>query len=252
MCLYIAKKGCIIIYMRKKISIILKILIIACAFCGVTVGMIFYESDGYSFWYKKLMYFTTQSNLWIAFYSIIYFVLLIIRKRKGLQGMPKWYYLVHFVLTVSITLTGVVFCSILGPFAKDDFNAWSASSLLVHVFVPVFAIADFFVAESDFVLTKKHLWFAIIPPLYYMLYTVVMYLFGIDFGRGVLYSYFFLDYASPAGFFGFAKADTIYVGTIYWVIFMLGFIMLLAYIYYILHPNTKKARKKAKGNREDV
>lgn len=233
--------------MRKKCSVILKALVVVISMLGIVLNLIFYANDGYSFWYKRLLYFTTQSNLWIGITFLLYFILRLIEKKKGKALIGRWYYLMKYSFTVSIALTGFIFCFGLAPFAEDGYHPWTIYSLMVHVFVPALSIADFFVEESGVTFKRKEIAYSLIPPVYYLVFTIVVYLLGFDFGRGFNYPYFFLDFNSPAGFFGLAEAERPILGTAYWLVIMLMIVLIFGASLWALHPENRKARKQLKG-----
>jgi hypothetical protein len=78
-------------------------------------------------------------------------------------------------------------------------------------------------------------------------FTIIVYLLGFDFGRGFNYPYFFLDFNSPAGFFGLAEAERPILGTAYWLVILLMIVLIFGAIVWALHPETRKARKELKG-----
>ena len=227
---------------KAYISLITKILIIACAVLGLIVNLINAEADGYSSAASRLLYFTNLSNIFVLVIAILFLFFEI----KNLAGSTDFrgekLYLTKFVSVVSITLTGVIFCAVLAPGASNaDYNAWTFGSILVHVAVPVLAIFDFFVDGGDFVFKKKHNLLPLAPPLCYFAFCVIMYLLNVDFGRGDNFPYFFLNFASPAGIFGFSEEFPYRIGTFYWVVFISALVYLSSLFYSFLHNfKTKK------------
>ena len=67
--------------------------------------------------------------------------------KPSAKDIPEAMWRLKFVFTVSITLTGVVFCAVLAPTMPGAFG--DAATVLTHVVVPVCAIADLFVAKHD-------------------------------------------------------------------------------------------------------
>ena len=53
------------------------------------------------------------------------------------------WYVIKYIGTVAITLTGVVFAFVLAPTFKQ--GAWNLQNTLTHLVVPVAAVLDFFV-----------------------------------------------------------------------------------------------------------
>ena len=117
---------------RKITSIVLKSIVVLAA----TVGVIIQVAETY----VSLLYFTIQSNIWIGVTCLVGLVLMLTNK-----PIKNAMYLIKLIFTVSITLTGVVYCTLLAPFMGEQ--AYSFSSTLLHVVVPVVAIADFLVYD---------------------------------------------------------------------------------------------------------
>ena len=158
--------------MKKKISICLKFTIAFSAFVGVILAMIFANRDGYTDWYRRLFYFTQQSNIWIGITCFIMAILAVFELNKNKQLIKKYLYILKFIFTVSITITGLIFCGLLAPFA--DFNVWSFSSILTHVVVPILSIVDFFLEDYSMVLTKNHVFASLIPPFIYFVFASIL------------------------------------------------------------------------------
>lgn len=212
---------------KRKIALLLKLLTAGSALGGVFLSLLQANLDGYGHWSKRLLYFTGQSNIWIGLICLVLaFAHLFTFSQRALHAL----YLLKYVFTVSITITGLVFCTLLAPFADESYHLFSLSSYLTHIFSPAFALADFFVDEFPFPLTLKHFSCAIIPPLFYFLSTMLFSGLRVDFGRGELYPYYFLNFRSPAGFFGFSNQAPFFIGSVYWVVLFIGLIYAIAFI----------------------
>ena len=136
--------------------------------------------------------------------------------------LKKFLYVLKYVFTVSITLTGFIFCTVLAPgAAKDNYNAWSGSSILTHVTVPILSIVDFFLDPCRVILKKRHLFSTAIPPFLYMIFATILVLAKVAFGRGDAFLYFFFNYFLPSGFLGFSNEMPYIPGSFYWIVFML-------------------------------
>ena len=221
---------------REKISMSLKILTASVSFLGITISFIFAKVEGYSPWYIRILYFTLQSNLWIGATLLI----LSLKKQFNFSEKAlKIIYFIKYIFTVSITVTFVVFWALLAPFAhRDNYKPWTASSLLTHLFAPIFAIADYFVDTNPIEFRKASVLYSTLPPLFYLIFASVLSVLGVDFGRGQTYPYFFLNYNSPAGLFGLTK-EPLALGSAYWILLFL--IMVLSFGAFIkaLHPSHK-------------
>lgn len=218
----------------KKISFIAKVAIIICSLGGVILSFFYADIDGYSHWAARLMYFTGLSNVWIG---ICVAVVLISPYIKGLssENGKRRLYILRYIFTVSITVTGIVYCFILAPFAdKGGFVPWTLPSVLTHVLAPLLCIVDFFLDEYKIRLNRAHIALCAIPPLSYFAFAGILNILDVDFGRGDTYPYFFLNLKSPAGIFGFSDTPPFVLGSFYWILLFLLIIFTIAAPYAVI------------------
>ena len=198
--------------MRRTVSYALKWAVVITALGGVLLGFFTARADGYSHWSKRMLYFTTQSNIWIGvtmlFLALQPFIPL------GEKDLKRLYFF-KYLFTVSIVMTGLVFCLLLAPFARD-YPAWTPFSFCVHAFSPAFSLVDFFVDETPIDFKKNAFLWTVLPPVAYFAFASVLSLLGVDFGRGEPYPYFFVYLRSPAGLFGFSSQFPFFMGSLYW------------------------------------
>ena len=212
----------------KRISYGLKAAILLSALGGVVLSLFYAERDGYSHWSKRLLYFTGLSNIWIGICVLIILIAPFIKALNTDFGKDMLYVL-RYIFTVSIAVTGIVYCFILAPFAEEgEFNPWTLSNVLTHVVAPLLTLVDFFIDEYKLRLTKEHIAFTAIPPLMYFVFSSILNLLGVDFGRGDDYPYFFLNLKSPAGIFGFSDTPPFVIGSFYWILLFLFMVYSIA------------------------
>lgn len=224
--------------MRDKASKILKILTVILAFVGLILNFVFAKADGYSHFSKRLLYFTSLSNIWIALIFILILAEPLFKKGKKMKDVL---YIIKYVLTVSITLTGFVFTVILAPGAGNaSYNAWTPWSLIVHVFVPSLSIIDFFIDGYKISIEKKHVPLVLVPPFLYVVFSSILFFLNVDFGRGDPFPYFFLNYSSPAGFFGTSDEMPYVIGSFYWLIVLSLLVFGLGALYRFLYKKIQK------------
>lgn len=225
--------------MKKIVSIFLRLIVFLSSFLGV--GLCFFSSSlDFMGGSTSLLYFTNQSNIWIGLICLVFVILDIINLIKKTNYSYKWLYIVKYIFTVSITLTGIVFCFVLAPTMKS--GAWTLINILTHVIVPVCSIVDLFIDKHPVRYNYKHYLFTIIPPLYYLIFAAICYVKDVKFGYGVNYPYFFLNWDSPAGAFVFSSTMPYFMGTFYWIIVLLIFVVFVAFLY------AKLINKKTKSN----
>jgi hypothetical protein len=206
---------------RKNISYAFKILVIIASIAGVYIS----AQAGSEFMGGKtvFMYFTIQSNIIIALISLIGFLLLL-----GNMDINSIWYVIKLVGTVSITLTGVVFVVVLAPTLGE--NAWNLQNVLTHVVVPIASVVDYFIVASTTKIKKANVIYVIIPPLLYALYSGVGYVCGWNFGYGNNYPYFFLNWGSKVGAFGFSH-ELPFMGCVWWIMILLIFLLIVGFCY---------------------
>ena len=214
---------------RKIISLILKITVTLSALVGVLISTIPSPSS--------LLYFTTQSNIWIGAACLVGIVLMI-RKAE----IKKWMYTVKLIFTVSITLTGVVYCVLLAPLFGS--SAYGLSSLLTHVIVPAASVLDFAVYDYPAPFRKRECLLATIPPFYYLGFAAIGYVLNWQFSTGENYPYFFLNWGSPAGAFGFSEEPP-YIGVFYYVLIMVAFVVGVGALYILIARLLRKITVKS-------
>ncbi len=221
---------------EKTVSYILKTIVIVSAILGTVLSAL---GGRNSFMGGKVvfMYFTIQSNLAIALICAIglWFML---------SGKPyyRWWQVVKLVGTISITLTGTVFCFILAPTMGS--RAWNVQNILTHVVVPLAAIIDFFVTGVISDIKKSSVLYVMLPPLAYVVYAGIGYVQGWEFALGVHYPYFFLNWGSPAGVFGFSDKLP-FMGTGWWIILLLALLILVSLLYLAILRRLKARRSRA-------
>ena len=211
---------------RKWVSCVLKLIVIVSAAVGTVLsakgarGSIFMNGS------RAFMFFTIQSNILIALICAVGLCLLL-RSRP----VSRAWYVVKLTGTVSITLTGVVFAVMLAPLLGS--MAWNVQNTLTHVVVPLAAVADFFVIAAGAGIPKKSIIWVLLPPLLYVIYAAVGFVRGWEFIKGQNYPYFFLNWGSPAGAFGFTDRLP-YLGCVWWILILLFFLLAVARAYLAL------------------
>ncbi len=214
---------------RNIVSVILEFAVALSAAVGVALTA--------AMGVNGFLYFTVQSNLWVAAVLLVFAVWQTVQLRRGGE-IPQWLWSIKFVFTVSITLTGLVFCAVLAPTMKGAFN--SAANVLTHVVVPLCSVADLFVAKRR--TDAKTAWWSLAPPIYYLGFASLGYVLKWDFGYGANYPYFFLNWGSPVGAFGFGGGGEYFMGTFWWILVMLALVSCIAFLYRAILNRTTKAK----------
>ena len=206
----------------RTISLLLKAAVVLSAAVGVVLSA--YAARGtFMSGRRVFMYFTIQSNIAVALISLIGAAFLLRNARVG----TAWS-VVKFVGTVAITLTGAVFTFILAPTLGE--RAWNVQNVLTHVVVPAAAILDFLVIGPYGSIRGRDILFVLLPPLAYAVYAGIGYAAGWEFSEGVRYPYFFLNWGSPAGAFGFTDGLP-FMGCVWWILVLLALLLGVGYAY---------------------
>lgn len=158
------------------------------------VGMLLHWPIGFTF-------FTQLSNLLMAAA-----VLLQLLAPKG-RFLPA----LKFCALVSVFVTFLVFLTVLGPRMPGGLAAAYAqdhgASFCLHLLSPFLALLDFFLNDARYPYRRRHALLALLPPFLYFLFILVLGRLGLRWGPGrMMAPYPFLDYGSPAGWFGFPPA----------------------------------------------
>ena len=228
--------------MEKSFYKFMKIAVAVSAFYGVALGLLTAKADGYTSTFSRLMYFTAQSNIWLGvLYTVLALFCLSKRKNNG-AGMRRLYFL-RYVAFVNITVTCVVYCGVLAPFAKPPFRPWALPNVWTHILTPALAAVDFFVDRKPIAHPRAVL-ICLSPAVLYFSLASVLGALHVNFGRGEQFPYFFVNYLSPVGLFGFSKQIPYVMGSIYWYVLFGGVMSLVAIVYKKASEGLDKRYKK--------
>lgn len=219
---------------KTRLSFLFKIIVFVSAIGGTLLSYLA-SRDSFMGGSRVFMFFTTQSNIAMAIISLIGLCYMIRAREAG-----QVWQIIKFVGTVAITLTGVVFCFVLAPTLGED--AWNIQNILTHVVVPVFSVIDFFVVSGAFNIKKKSVFYVIIPPILYAIYAGIGYVNNWQFAQDYNYPYFFLNWGSKAGAFGFSD-ELPFMGTAWWILALFIFLIIVGYVYLVIADRLKNRRK---------
>ena len=207
---------------RKTVSCALKLIVIISAVTGTVMSAVA-GRNSFMGGSRVFMYFTIQSNIAVALISAA--GLFLMARNKPVSDV---WYTVKLAGAVSITLTGAVFTFVLAPTLGEA--AWKVYNVLTHIIVPAAAVADFFVIAPCAKIRRKNVIYVMIPPLLYAVYAGIGYVLGWDFAKGKNYPYFFLNWGSPAGAFGFTD-ELPFMGCVWWILALMLFLIAVGWLY---------------------
>lgn len=217
------------------VKVIAKIAIKAALVIVGTLGIIFTaKSSAFMGGASVFFFFTVQSNIFIILMALIFLINEVVQLFTKKSFTNEWLLKIKYVATVAITVTFLVFFSMLAPLMGIDYLL-SFNNFSLHAIVPVLAIVDFILFDTDIHLTYKNSLVAAIAPISYVIFVYIGAIFKLQYGENLYYPYFFLNIETN-GFF-FEKG----MGVIPWVIILLAGICGLGFLYCLII----KARQKA-------
>ncbi len=184
--------------------------------------------------WANFFYYTIWTNI---FAFLLFFYLAICTavdlKKNGAAGYASYKVNIHMAVTLSITLTFVVFWAVLTPVNGPSPDILKFSNFGVHVITPLLVILDYFLFCRSGTLKLKDAFICILIPVVYFIFATILgfsgFLFPPD-SAGVIsnFPYFFMDYYKLGGWV------ILYIAVIAFIFF------LAAYGMYILDKKWEK------------
>ena len=203
------------------------------------LGIIFTaQSSAFMGGASVFFFFTVQSNIFIIAMALLFLIneIMLLVNKKSFVNQTLLH--IKYVATVAITITFLVFFTMLAPLMGMDYLL-SFNNFSLHAIVPILAIVDFILFDTDIQLTYRNSLLATIAPVSYVVFVYVGSIFKLRYGENLYYPYFFLDYKTNG--FLFEKG----FGIIPWIIILLIGICGLSLLYCLII----KARQKASKNK---
>ena len=188
-------------------------------------------------------FFTVQSNIFIIAMALIFLANEVIQLINKKSFVNQTLLFIKYVATVAITVTFLVFFAMLAPLMGVDYLL-SFNNFSLHAIVPILAIVDFILFDTDIHLTYSNSLIATIAPISYVIFVYVGAIFRLQYGENLYYPYFFLDFEKNG--FLFEKG----FGILPWIIILLVGICGLGCLYCLFIKLRQKAI--AKKNNKNV
>ena len=222
------------------VKTIAKILIkAALAIVGV-LGIVFTAlSSAFMGGASVFFFFTVQSNIFIMLMALIFLINEVVVLITNKSFINQTLLHIKYVATVAITVTFLVFFTMLAPLMGVDYLL-SFNNFSLHAIVPILAIVDFFLFDKDIKLTYKSSLLATISPICYVIFVYIGAIFKLTYSENLYYPYFFLNIDTNG--FLFEKGT---MGIIPWIIILLGFIIGLGCLFCLLMKLRQKGLKKS-------
>lgn len=208
------------------------IILIFRAICLILFPLAYLPISFFNKYVGEITFFTVQSNILVLITMVILSLYDILALSGKFIVTPKWVKRLKLVSTTSITLTFVVFGIILTPVLFNEGQqavVLSYSSIVMHQFIPLIAIIDWFIDDPDETIHFGNTPISLIFPLYYFVFTLIVSNLGVTYpsyknGQTVRddFPYFFLDYKENS-WIQITPGETIMdykIGVIYWLIIM--------------------------------
>ena len=205
----------------------------ALAIVGI-LGIIFTaQSSAFMGGGSVFFFFTVQSNIFIIGMALIFLINEVVQLFTKKSFINQTLLFIKYVATVAITVTFLVFFTMLAPLMGVDYLL-SFNNFSLHAIVPILAIVDFILFDTDIRITYTNSLLATIAPITYVLFVYFGAFFKLQYGENLYYPYFFLDFETNGFFFekGF--------GVIPWIVILLMGICGLGFLYCLI----MKARQK--------
>ena len=184
-------------------------------------------------------FFTVQSNIFIMLMALIFLINEVVVLITNKSFINQTLLHIKYVATVAITVTFLVFFTMLAPLMGVDYLL-SFKNFSLHAIVPILAIVDFFLFDKDIKLTYKSSLLATISPICYVIFVYIGAIFKLEYSENLHYPYFFLNIDTNG--FLFEKGT---MGIIPWIVILLGFIIGLGCLFCLFMKLRQKGLKKS-------
>lgn len=199
----------------------------------------------------SLTYFTNLSNIFMDLVLFGFMVHDIKKFKKGGKMSPpaNGWYVVKFMATISITLTFLIYLTLLAPTNPAGFlNAYlqnGAGSFCVHFLGPILSILDFILFDFYYESSHAHIFFAMLPPYVYMGFIVALAENGIRWNETMWAPYNFMNYGASTGWLGFDISQmgrtTLGIGVAYNII-IISILFMGIGMFYLLVKNIRRRK----------
>lgn len=223
-------------YLLKTITkILIKAALIIIGVLGIVLTAL---STAFMGGASVFFFFTVQSNIFIMLMALIFLINEVVVLITNKSFINQTLLHIKYVATIAITITFIVFFTMLAPLMGVDYLL-SFNNFSLHAIVPILAIVDFFLFDKDIKLTYKSSLLATISPICYVIFVYTGAIFKLEYSENLYYPYFFLNIDTNG--FLFEKGT---MGIIPWIVILLGAIIGLGCLYCLFMRLRQKAISK--------
>ena len=170
--------------MKKKFSLLYKILILIMSFIGLCLNFTIAPIK------NNIIYFTIQSNL----LCFLFYLVIVILELMGKLKKNKIYYITKGTVTMAITITMLIYEVVLATSGTMEiYEEHMLACNFVHLLVPIMIIMDYLIFGEKGNLKREYplYWSSIL--IVYVAFCVIYVLFGGRFLDGSKYPYYYMD-----------------------------------------------------------
>lgn len=177
---------------------------------------------------QDMTYFTNLSNILIliALIASLIFDVIILKTDGAKNPKNNLFFITKFIFTLCISITWLIYMCILAPTSDAGFiRSYMGNhygSLCLHMITPVLALVDFILFDYNYKSTGIHSVYAVIPPLFYVGFIVILASTGMRWKHGMSAPYNFLNFGAEVGWFGFdlstMSSSSLGIGVAYMII----------------------------------
>lgn len=124
---------------------------------------------------KVFTFYTENSNYFALVVSLIFCIYSIISLKKQ-TTLPYWVHVLRFIATVCLTITFIVSIFIIIPFKPSlyKYMIYQGSSLYQHILCPLLSFFSFLFIEQKKALSKRVVFYALVPTIIYGIVCIVL------------------------------------------------------------------------------
>lgn len=191
-------------FMKNKFSLFYKILIVVVSSIALWLNFkIMPFKEG-------ILYFTLQSNLLCCLYYFVITVLKLLKK----EVKNNFYYITKGMVTMAITVTMIVFQTIIYQTDMGVYENHLFECYLVHIVVPSLVIFDYIIFGEKGNLKKSYPFIWSLVLIAYLFFYIIYISNGGLFSNGTKYPYVFLDLDKYSAFHVVVNCVIVYIAFI--------------------------------------
>lgn len=207
-------------------ALIIRLIGFLCGLVGVITSIASDDlTTGFVTGENPFVHYTVLSSILVTvFFGALTVIGIIDLKKKGDKGLiPSFTKALHLAVMVDSLLTFLVFWGILSwSSVKDATFFFSATNILLHIFLPIICLVDWLLFTPHGGLKYKHWFWTLVLPAGYYAFVVIRALAGDSLGDPILFKGKWIELYYPYGFL-----EPKIMGNVFLVILVVAVIALL-------------------------